>query len=143
MRLSGLAAGGAVWHESEMASAFKPPDSKQQLSARVRRSSHEKLERIVKIWRARATAEAGPELAREIDKTYVVDELLAKMTDYELAVWGSPDTPEKLKAVLDAIANTTGATMHLPVEAFGANAGERDAEKENRLEEAPAAIEKT
>lgn len=126
-----------------MASAFKPPDRKQQLSARVRRSSHEKLETIVKIWRARATAEAGPELAEEIDKTYVVDELLARMTDYELAVWGSPDTPEKLKAVLDAIASTTRANkrdLRAMLDALKAGTGpaELQSEKENRLEETPA-----
>jgi hypothetical protein len=92
----------------EMATAFRPPDPKKTLSARVRRSSHEKVAVLVKLWRARLEAEGKGEQAKEIDPTFVVDALLAKAADDELAEWGGwPDTPAKVEAALKKIRAAT------------------------------------
>jgi hypothetical protein len=83
-------------------SAFKPPDPKKQLSARVRSSIFMKLSAIMRIWQAKAEAD-GVE-SDEIDQTFVVDALLAKATDEELQQWGGLPTSEaSWKEVLRAI----------------------------------------
>ena len=86
----------------DMATSYRAPDPKKQLSARVRGSTHVKLARIVELWREKADA-AGDDVD-EIDLTYVIDNLLADKTDEELAQWGGmPKTPEAAKAQVDAI----------------------------------------
>jgi len=85
--------------DDEMSSAYKPPDPKKTLSARVPQSVHSKLGAILRIWQERAKA-SGDE-AEEIDLTYVVSALLAKVTDEELQQWGGlPTTDESWRVVL-------------------------------------------
>lgn len=87
---------------ADMASSYRPPDPKKQISARVRGSIHTKLQRILELWRERAQA-AGDDVD-EVDMTYVVDALLADKTDEELAQWGGlPTTPEQERAQVDAV----------------------------------------
>ncbi len=91
-------------HEASesVTSAFKPPDPKKQLSARVRTSIFTKLAAIMRIWKAKAEAD-GVE-SDEIDQTFVVDALLAKATDEELQQWGGlPLSEASWKEVLRAI----------------------------------------
>lgn len=99
----------------EMASAFKSPDPKKTLSARVRRSIHGKISALVEIWKAKLVADGKIEEAKEVDPTFVVDALLAKATDEELAEWGGwPDSPAKLETVIKAIgeASKSSKTKH-------------------------------
>lgn len=90
--------------EPEMSTNYRLPDPKQQLSARVRRSILAKVRAIVRIWREQAISSGHDDLAGEIDATYVVDSLLAKVTDDELAQWGGfPDTDARMEEVLKQI----------------------------------------
>lgn len=96
-------------------SSFRRPDPKAPLSARVRSSTIEKLDAIVRIWRAKELAEAGravdPEVRRaaeeraeQIDRTYAIDALLATASDDELALHGGlPETEEQWKTLLAGI----------------------------------------
>lgn len=86
-------------HTEEMTSAYRPPDPKKQLSVRLRSSVHAKFEAIRRIWQTRAKA-SGQD-AEEIDLTFVVEALLEKATDEELAQWGGlPTSEESWKEVL-------------------------------------------
>ena len=88
----------------EMTSAFKSPDPKRPLSARIRGSVLAKLRAVVDIWQETSKARGEEEAAGEVDLTYVVDQLLAKAADEELAQWGGfPDTDAKMAAVLKAV----------------------------------------
>lgn len=96
-------------------SSFRRPDPKVPLSARIRASTVEKLEALVRIWQRRALVDAkrlsDKEARREaedhadsIDRTYVVDALLAEAADDELALHGGlPETEEQWEAVLSGI----------------------------------------
>lgn len=88
--------------EIEMGSAFRPPDPKRQLSARVRGSILDKVDAIRELWRTKAEADGAA--SEPIDTTYVVDALLERVCDEELAHFGGyPDTKAKLDAVKAAI----------------------------------------
>lgn len=90
----------------DMASSYRSPDPKKQLSARVKSSIHAKLARVVEIWRERAKAEG--EDVDEIDLTFVIEHLLGDKVDEELAQWGGfPVTPESLAAQLKAVREGT------------------------------------
>lgn len=106
----------------EMPSSYRAPDLKKQLSARVRQSSHAKLANVREIWRVRAeeTERQLPgETVKEfevrraamvdaIDNTHIIDELLARVLDDELAQWGGfAETPEKLTAQLKLVRETS------------------------------------
>lgn len=91
-----------------MASGFVKPDPKKQLSARVRGSSLAKAKVVAQVWAERLRAQGEDEAAEEIDVTYVVDLLLAKVLDDELAQWGGyPDDADKLEALLKTIRKTS------------------------------------
>ena len=63
-----------------------------------------KVRTIIALWAEQARASGYGEEAGDIDVTYVVDRLLDKATDEELAQWGgNPDTEEKLDEVLKRI----------------------------------------
>jgi hypothetical protein len=91
-----------------MPSSFEAPDLKKQLSVRVRASIHEKLADIRELWRAAAEVKGkNKETIEAIDLTHVVDTLLARVTDEELAQFGGfAETPEakaaQVKTVRDA-----------------------------------------
>lgn len=88
--------------ESEMSTAYRAPEKKDQLSARISVRTLAKLAAIVRIWKAQAEAQGDdPE---EIDRTYVVDVLLAKVADEELAQFGGmPASEASWREVLRAI----------------------------------------
>lgn len=73
----------------QMPSGFDVPTLKKVLSARVRVSSHEKLENIVALWKERAKLQGEPErVVDAINASHVVDTLLAEALDGELAQFG-------------------------------------------------------
>lgn len=102
-------------------SAFTVPTGKVKISARVSSDTKKKLSSIMAIWRAQTRVEKEAEAAsmklepsdakklvdaavQDVDLTYVVDRLLKKQVDIELAQWGgNPDSPEKLAAVVKII----------------------------------------
>ena len=97
-----------VTHAIDMASGFELPDLKKTLSARVRLSTHAKLADIRELWRALAQGRGESAATVEaIDLTYVVDVLLARCADEELAQFGGyADTAEKKVAQLKVVRET-------------------------------------
>lgn len=103
-------------------SAFSIPPGKEKISARVASETKKKLLVVVEIWKTQtkteteaaclarkmtpaAAKEAAETTAADVDLTYVIDKLLAKSAQTELAVWGGyPDTPEKQAAMLKLVA---------------------------------------
>lgn len=103
-------------------SAFSIPPGKDKISARVATETKKKLLVIVEIWKTQARAQTEATCAAEkksqsetkqavesatedIDLTFVIDSLLTKCAQKELALWGGyPDTPEKLSAMLKLVA---------------------------------------
>lgn len=89
-------------YETAMSTAYRPPEKKDQLSARISVKTLAKLMAIVRIWQAQA--EARGDDAEEVDRTFVVDLLLAKAADEELAQFGGlPTTEAQWKEVFRAI----------------------------------------
>lgn len=71
-----------------MPTGFAIPEPKKILSARLRLSNHGKIENVIECWKEMAKLEQQPKAAIDaIDATYVVDVLLAKVLDEELAQW--------------------------------------------------------
>lgn len=92
----------ATDQSEDVTSAYRPPDPRRQLNVRIRSSVHAKLKAIVEIWRERASIEGAS--ADNIDLTYVVEAVLGKAVDEELAQWGGfPDTEERMAALLKAL----------------------------------------
>lgn len=89
----------------EMVSAFKKPDPKRQFGGRLRASVLDKVEAIRELWRERAALEGADEDAlKRLDLTFVVDHLLAKAADDELAHFGGyPDDEDKMRAAKAAL----------------------------------------
>lgn len=88
----------------DMTSAFRAPDPKKPVSLRLRGSSVAKVKALVAIWQERLKATGQGEDADEVDQTYVIDLLLAKALDDELAQWGGyPETDAKMAAVLKQV----------------------------------------
>lgn len=114
-------------HDDDMTtpdSAFSLPEGKEKISARVASLVKKKLLATVEIWQANTRLEKERRCALEklspadtkrvvedavndVDLTYVIDKLLGKAVDVELAQWGGyPETPEKLAAVVKGIAQS-------------------------------------
>lgn len=103
-------------------SAFSIPPGKDKISARVATETKKKLLVIVEIWKVQArvqteatcagekkspaeTKQAVESAVEDVDLTYVIDSLLTKCAQKELAAWGGyPDSPEKLSAMLKLVA---------------------------------------
>lgn len=103
-------------------SAFSIPPGKEKISARVASETKKKLLVIIDIWKMQTKVETEAACAarkmsaadtkaavesavEDVDLTYVVDRLLTKGAQTELATWGGyPDTPDKLSAVLKLVA---------------------------------------
>lgn len=112
----------ARFHPDEMPtnpeSAFEMPAGKAKISARVSSETKQKLLTIVEIWKVQTrvekeaacvaqkktptdTKQIVEDAVEDVDLTYVIDKLLARGTQTELAPWGgNPETPEKLAAML-------------------------------------------
>ena len=72
-----------------MPTAKATPEPKKILSARVRLSIHGKIANVIECWTENAKLEEQPKhVIDAIDVTHVVDTLLAKVLDEELAQWG-------------------------------------------------------
>ncbi len=69
-------------HASPNDVSYRGPDTKQLMSARLRRSTRRGLDAVVAKWRRRA-AKVGDD-AEAIDLTYAVDTLLAAACQSEL-----------------------------------------------------------
>lgn len=65
------------------ASAFRAPDPKKQVGFRLRQSTLTKIKAVVEKWRAQAAALSSD--TRAIDMTYVIELLLARGAEHELA----------------------------------------------------------
>lgn len=92
----------------EMASGYDVPDLKKILSARLRLSSHAKIAQVLALWKEKAKLDgkAKPNIDA-MTPSHVVDVLLAKVLDEELAQFGGfAETPEaqerQIKALRDA-----------------------------------------
>lgn len=85
-----------------MPTGFEVPEPKKILSARVRLSTHGKIANVIECWKENAKLdEREKEAIEAIDLTHVVDVLLAKVLDEELAQWGGyARTPEQKTAQL-------------------------------------------
>lgn len=90
--------------EDVMASGYKAPEVRETktIAARVGIDRHEKAALIVDIWRAIAKAEGKTAaVVRNIKVTHVVDTLLGKVFDEEIAQWGGfPKTDAEREALL-------------------------------------------
>lgn len=91
---------------SDMSSNRKLPDPKKPMSWRVLGSIVAKLEVIVEIEKTKARAQGErADVVDAIDMPHVVNDLLADVTDLELAPWGGlPKDKEALKGLLEAVA---------------------------------------
>lgn len=82
-----------------MPTAKATPEPKKILSARVRLSTHGKIANVIECWRESERLDEQPkEVIDAIDLTHVVDTLLAKALDDELAQWGGYARTEEQKA---------------------------------------------
>lgn len=102
-------------------SAFSLPAGKEKISARIASDTKKRLNAIVEIWKAQTRVEKEAEAraldldtneaaefvkdaVQNVDLTFVVDRLLARATQVELAQWGGfPDSQEKLAAMVKQI----------------------------------------
>jgi hypothetical protein len=93
---------------SEMASGYDVPDLKKILSARLRLSSHAKIGQVLTLWKEKAKLDGKAKANIDaMTPSHVVDVLLAKVLDEELAQFGGfAETDEakerQLKALRDA-----------------------------------------
>lgn len=82
-----------------MPTGYTPPEPKKLLGARVRQSIHGKIANVIEVWQERAKLEEQPKHVIEaIDVTHVVDTLLAKVLDEELAQFSGYARTEEQKA---------------------------------------------
>ena len=80
-------------------SAYKdPPAPKKPLSVRLSVGVLERLDAVMRIWQETAEARGGD--VSEVKMAFVIEALLAKATDEELAMWGGLP---KSKASWDAV----------------------------------------
>jgi hypothetical protein len=106
-------------------SSYKPPETREKVSARISTLTIKKLKAIMRIWQTqtRVDREAeeraeGWETADEkeraaarveaavsaVDLTHVIDELLKTASDRELQPWGGlPNTSEQMEHVLKLV----------------------------------------
>jgi hypothetical protein len=102
-------------------SAYEAPAGRAKISARVSEETKRKLATIMAIWKVQTrvekeatcaaqgktsaeTKEIVADAVKDVDLTYVIDRLLTRGTQTELAPWGgNPETPEKLAALLKLV----------------------------------------
>ncbi len=87
-----------------MPTAFRTPTKRKQVSARLPESQVEKLQAVVRLWKAQA--EAQKEDPEGIDQSWVIEVLLGHALDAELAQFGGlPETEAQWKEALRALRN--------------------------------------
>lgn len=87
----------------DLAAYYEPPDPKVQLTARIRRSTRNMLDGVVRLWKERARLDSDdPE---HVDLTFVVERLLRVGAEGAFSEHGGmPETEEQWAALFRVLA---------------------------------------